>query len=500
MGIENLFTLQSGLTQIPNPAATSAAKIAAPSNLNFLDLILGKIQNINENKPNPSSITLESAPPPVAENSAENLLQIKNILSQHGFTIETDTPDASQTLTTPLIPDQKPEGSLLGLMQITLASDDQTLNTKINVLREKIQNMIQNGDQAIVTTNLTPEQITALLNAPEGKIPDELKDIGSIMIVLIKPEQDESLTQEAIDLSADPALANLLTLLVPLPQNKQTLSSSQPSLEKSENIIASKLNDLTPGIVEDPESSFEFEDFETILKNTENVSKTSKQNGQEFLQAVKNDAPKNTPNATNGFMTLQALPFTAQGGLVFNGTEDAGLYNDLGLNALSAQPYYTGTPGSLVTQSAGATLPHPATQAIAVNIQKAANGGQDRTISLELDPPELGRVEVRLTFAKDKSMKAHVIAEKPETYMMLQRDSDTLQRALENNGLESDGGLSFELAEKGFDFNQDNQRGGGHDTGGTGTSDTPEKTDIIHSTMTWHIDPESGHLRYDILV
>lgn len=498
MGIENLFTLQSGLTQIPNPAASSAAKTAAPSNLNFLDLILGKIQNINENKPNPSSITLESAPPPVAENSAENLLQIKNILSQHGFIIETDAPDSGNALTTPLVPDQKPEGSLLGLMQITLAGNDQTLATKINALREKIQNMIQNGDQAIVTTNLTPEQITALLNAPKGEIPDELKGIGSIMIALIKPEQNDALAQKGLDISADPELANLFTLLVPLPQNKQTLGS-QPSLENTENIIASKLNALTPGVVEDPESSFKFEDFETMLKNTENGSKTSKQNGQEFLQAVKNDAPKNTPNATNGFMTLQALPFTAQGGLFFNSTEAAGLYNDLGINALSAQPYYAGTPGSLVTQSAAATLPHPATQAIAVNIQKVANGGQDRTISLELDPPELGRVEVRLTFGKDKTMKAHVIAEKPETYIMLQRDSETLQRALENNGLESDGGLSFELAEKGFDFNQDNQRGGGHETGGTGATDAPEKTDIIQSTMTWHIDPQSGYVRYNIL-
>ena len=104
-----------------------------------------------------------------------------------------------------------------------------------------------------------------------------------------------------------------------------------------------------------------------------------------------------------------------------------------------------------------------------------------------------------MTFGKDKTVKAIVTAEKPEKYMMLQRDAHTLERALQTAGLDADGGLSFELAEHGFDFDHQNQRGGGHDNGGTGSSDyADEELEIIESTMTWHVDPETGHMRYDI--
>ena len=85
-----------------------------------------------------------------------------------------------------------------------------------------------------------------------------------------------------------------------------------------------------------------------------------------------------------------------------------------------------------------------------------------------------------------------------ETYLMLQRDAQLLERALQDAGLDADGGLSFELAEHGFDFDQNNQRGGGHDNGGTGASDEGEEIEILESTMTWSVDPETGHTRYDI--
>jgi hypothetical protein len=105
-----------------------------------------------------------------------------------------------------------------------------------------------------------------------------------------------------------------------------------------------------------------------------------------------------------------------------------------------------------------------------------------------------------MTF-KDKTVKAIVTAEKPETHMMLQRDAQVLERALQEAGLDADGGLSFELAEHGFDFDQHNQRGGGHDEGGTGSGlNDGEEVEIIESTMTWHVDPETGHTRYDLWV
>ncbi|MGQ0527384.1 MAG: flagellar hook-length control protein FliK [Alphaproteobacteria bacterium] len=145
-----------------------------------------------------------------------------------------------------------------------------------------------------------------------------------------------------------------------------------------------------------------------------------------------------------------------------------------------------------------AHAPVPATQLVGMTIANGAANGETKNITLQLEPEELGRVEVRLSFGKDKTVKAVLIAEKPETYAMLQRDSHMLERALQDAGLDSSGGLSFELADSGYNFNQDNQRGGGHDKGATG-SGTDQEIEIVESSMTWQVDPATGHMRYSIL-
>jgi hypothetical protein len=89
--------------------------------------------------------------------------------------------------------------------------------------------------------------------------------------------------------------------------------------------------------------------------------------------------------------------------------------------------------------------------------------------------------------------------EKPETHTMMQRDAQMLERVMQDMGLDTEGGINFELAEQGFDFDQDNQRGGGHDKGGTGAGgENGEELDLIETTMTWQVDAESGHMRYNI--
>ena len=99
-----------------------------------------------------------------------------------------------------------------------------------------------------------------------------------------------------------------------------------------------------------------------------------------------------------------------------------------------------------MTQSAGQT--HPGTSMVAAQITKAAQNGDTRNIILQLDPPELGRVEIRMEFGSDNQVKAHLLVEKPETYLMLQRDSAALDHALQEAGMETDSdSLNYEMAE-----------------------------------------------------
>lgn len=156
---------------------------------------------------------------------------------------------------------------------------------------------------------------------------------------------------------------------------------------------------------------------------------------------------------------------------------------------------------STITQGQSAGQSQPATQLVAITMQKMGTDGKDRTFTLRLDPPKLGQVEVKMSFNKDKTMKALLVIEKPETFAMLQRDAQALERAMQEIGLNADGGLSFELAQDGHDFNQDGRHDGTrNNTSGGQNDDTPEDLDLIESTMTWQVDPETGHMRYDILV
>lgn len=96
----------------------------------------------------------------------------------------------------------------------------------------------------------------------------------------------------------------------------------------------------------------------------------------------------------------------------------------------------------------------PDVTALAVQIAVKSDGG-DKQFDIRLDPPELGRVEVKLTIDDQGRAQAHLAVEKPQTLDMLQNDRSNLERALKDSGVDlSQNGLNFSL--KG----QDHQQGG----------------------------------------
>lgn len=68
---------------------------------------------------------------------------------------------------------------------------------------------------------------------------------------------------------------------------------------------------------------------------------------------------------------------------------------------------------------------------------------------IRLDPPELGRIEVRLKVDRDGQVSSHLIADRADTLSLLQRDQTGLQRALQDAGLKTSGdGLQFSLRDQ----------------------------------------------------
>lgn len=73
-----------------------------------------------------------------------------------------------------------------------------------------------------------------------------------------------------------------------------------------------------------------------------------------------------------------------------------------------------------------------------------------RRFEVRLDPPELGRIDVRLDIGRDGQVTSRLVVERAETLDLLRRDAPTLQQALQSAGLRADGGgLHFSLRDHG---------------------------------------------------
>ncbi|CAK0743988.1 flagellar hook-length control protein FliK [uncultured Gammaproteobacteria bacterium] len=119
------------------------------------------------------------------------------------------------------------------------------------------------------------------------------------------------------------------------------------------------------------------------------------------------------------------------------------------------------------TQEAGAPTPvfrsmrgQPSAsvpEQVAVQIRRGYQNGNNR-ITMQLRPEELGRIDIRLEIARDGRVSAMIAVERPQTLEMLQKDSKSLERALQGAGLQADSGsLSFSLQGDGSTWQQADQ-------------------------------------------
>ena len=92
---------------------------------------------------------------------------------------------------------------------------------------------------------------------------------------------------------------------------------------------------------------------------------------------------------------------------------------------------------------------------VAVEIASQALAGKHR-FEIRLDPPELGRIDVKLDIDSDGNATTRLVVERSDTLDLLKRDSSQLERALQQAGLKtSDNALEFSLRQEAFQQNDD---------------------------------------------
>jgi len=126
--------------------------------------------------------------------------------------------------------------------------------------------------------------------------------------------------------------------------------------------------------------------------------------------------------------------------------------SDIMVGPLKPTQAAAGAAETLLAQAADmrqqASRPTPM-HAVPVEIGLRAMEGMKR-FDIRLDPPELGRVEVRLEFTDDGQVTARLTVDRVETAGLLQRDARTLERAFDQAGFKtSDGGIDIRLSDRG---------------------------------------------------
>jgi flagellar hook-length control protein FliK len=138
----------------------------------------------------------------------------------------------------------------------------------------------------------------------------------------------------------------------------------------------------------------------------------------------------------------------------------------------------------LASANAPRSAMHPATMQVSIQLQNAASQGQSQ-LRINLEPAELGRIDVELDFDDKGSVKGRLIIEKPETLDMLRNDSRTLEKALQDAGLQLDaGGLQYSLG-NGSGANPDSGATDGRHAGGDMGADNSTEAEMIEPG---HID------------
>jgi flagellar hook-length control protein FliK len=155
-----------------------------------------------------------------------------------------------------------------------------------------------------------------------------------------------------------------------------------------------------------------------------------------------NGGPKSVPTATGPQATPLAFAAGQQGGA---GQSDyqattTGVDAAVGLNGPFEQRFDVA-----VDRLRAPNSPPPASAQVALQITRSIPQGIDR-FSLQLQPADLGVVEIQLDIERNGQVSATITAERPETLELLQRDGRILERSLSDNGLKlSNDGLNFAL-------------------------------------------------------
>jgi flagellar hook-length control protein FliK len=162
---------------------------------------------------------------------------------------------------------------------------------------------------------------------------------------------------------------------------------------------------------------------------------------------------------------------------------------DAAAQAQASQPASTSSvpqPARLAHAAYAAPVQQINIPQVAFEVFRQFQAGNSR-FQIRLDPPELGRIDVKLDLDKHGTINARMVVERPETLDLMQRDQRALQQALNQAGLDAGKtNLEFSLRQSPFSHEQfagQGQQGNGYgSTANAGTADETAEASAIAGT------------------
>ncbi len=374
---------------------------------------------------------------------------------------------------------------------------DTNVQTKDDIAK-KISGELEQQQQQGAATPLNPAQLhqlkddlAQLQSAPGVVSPDTMKqlttDIGSFLTS--QGVDQASITSFLADLTqavqkgqtppaADTSAANTDTtpttpvvtasVVPPVVQQTQTDASQPPSAQGNTSAPSSQVADTSANT---PVKNFWQHDNKNQVFGGNAAATARETTGADApsqlsaliaqQQQSQTPAPQDLTAKIAGFSVNPALI----NDLANNSGGGSGFGNGFGSQGDNAQqsPDLTGTAALLQPLNAdmlqnqnftnylntSSGQASPTTQMVNVQLQSNISAGVN-SMTLQLEPADLGKLNVKLSFTKDGAVKAHMTVDKPETLALLQKDSSHLQRALQQSGLTTDeNSLSFDLRQQG---------------------------------------------------
>lgn len=514
----------AALTHIANENKSPDSLAVKPETLEVVSLDVPQtIKKDGKQKVDLSWLTLASLQTPEPQNNVQQI-PFDTLPVETQKSIITTLNDMLKSLLagTPDVVSENPKTEIVILGEVKNLVSDQNksvesvdVENNAQVLKETTKfitpkETVTDQSPTFIVTNLTPQKLTEAIDALVKKFTADKKaqqiDDGSeqqnpllalLVQILPPPQKGETVL-------TPPTNAPLATDITSDPKTIPVLGNNE-----SMDDMAARLNDLVVGSSDLPMDTSASEEKELPLRGFSRVLEMLEQNIGKH-----DDAPQGLGKALDNVKTyiIDSSNMPKQNGatqnlITMSMLQQSTAQNDTG--ATMSQPVgFTTAPltgavpaANMALQAPQAGQPHPATQMVAATIAKNAKDGETKAMTLHLDPPELGRLQVKMEFGRDKTVKAHLVIEKPETYMMLQRDAQVLERILQQSGFDVDsGGVSFELSQGGgnlFDHNDRNQ-GNGNTYGSGDTIFDDDGLEIIETTVNWQVDSATGQTHYDL--